>query len=111
MGRVVSRWLEKGRIVRIALSLLIWMVVCSAVSMTQYGLDKRWAKLGKRRIPEKTLLLTCLLGGWPGALLGGKVFRHKTVKKPYRQMFFLAVVGNMALFIGVTWVLWPLSEG
>lgn len=95
----------------LALYLLAWILLCSVVSFAQYGLDKRKARHAQRRIPEKTLLLTCLLGGWPGAMLGGKVFRHKTIKKSYRRMFFLAIAGNIAIIIGLAWVLWPMTQG
>ena len=43
-----------------------------------YGIDKSKARRGAWRIPEKTLFLLPLLGGSVGALLGMKVFRHKT---------------------------------
>ena len=42
------------------------------------GADKRRARLGKRRVPEKTLFLLAVLGGAPGGTLGMSVFRHKT---------------------------------
>ena len=48
------------------------------VTFTVYGIDKRKARRGAWRIPEKTLFLLPLLGGSVGALLGMKVFRHKT---------------------------------
>lgn len=40
--------------------------------------DKRQAKKKKYRISEKTLLLSALLLGGIGALLGMNIFRHKT---------------------------------
>ena len=43
-----------------------------------YGADKRRARKGKWRVPEKTLFLLPLLGGSVGALLGMRVFHHKT---------------------------------
>ncbi len=48
------------------------------VTFMVYGIDKRKARRGTWRIPEKTLFLLPLLGGSVGALLGMKVFRHKT---------------------------------
>lgn len=42
------------------------------------GADKRFAKSGHRRVPEKRLFLLALLGGAPGGLLGMYFFRHKT---------------------------------
>lgn len=45
-----------------------------------YGVDKGRARRGdsRRRIPEKTLLLTALALGGLGGLGGMLVFRHKT---------------------------------
>lgn len=42
------------------------------------GLDKLFAKLQKRRIPEKTLFLLAIIGGGLGGTLGMYSFRHKT---------------------------------
>ena len=37
-----------------------------------------------RRVPEKTLFLLSALGGSVGALLGMRVFRHKTLHRAFR---------------------------
>ncbi|MBR2895686.1 MAG: DUF1294 domain-containing protein [Oscillospiraceae bacterium] len=43
------------------------------------GDDKRRAKKkGARRIPEKTLFLSAVIGGSVGAIAGMQVFHHKT---------------------------------
>ena len=59
----------------------IGALVCLGVSLVllvTMGLDKRYAKTGHRRVPERRLFLLALLGGAPGGLLGMYAFRHKT---------------------------------
>ena len=71
----------------------------SALSFAAYGLDKR-ASLSKGwRIPESSLLVPGLLGGWPGAILGQQIFRHKTKKNVFRVRFWTSVVLNVILFV------------
>ena len=58
--------------------LLVWLAVINLLTFIVYGADKRRARNGKWRVPEKTLFLLPLLGGSIGALLGMRVFHHKT---------------------------------
>ena len=58
--------------------LLVWLTVINLLTFIVYGADKRRARKGKWRVPEKTLFLLPLLGGSIGALLGMRVFHHKT---------------------------------
>ena len=58
--------------------LLVWLAVINLLTFIVYGADKRRARKGKWRVPEKTLFLLPLLGGRIGALLGMRVFHHKT---------------------------------
>ena len=58
--------------------LLAWLAVINLLTFIVYGADKRRARKGKWRVPEKTLFLLPLLGGSIGALLGMRVFHHKT---------------------------------
>ena len=58
--------------------LLVWLAVINLLTFIVYGADKRRARRGKWRVPEKTLFLLPLLGGSIGALLGMRVFHHKT---------------------------------
>ena len=43
-------------------ALLIWLIAVNGATFALYGIDKRRAKKGRWRIPERTLLL-CLCWG------------------------------------------------
>ena len=58
--------------------LAVYLLAVNLAAFVLYGADKRRAKQGTWRIPEKTLFLLPLLGGSIGALLGMRVFHHKT---------------------------------
>ena len=58
--------------------LAVYLAVINLATFIVYGADKRCARKGKWRVPEKTLFLLPLLGGSVGALLGMRVFHHKT---------------------------------
>ena len=55
--------------------------------------------LGLGQLAQPMALLA-LLGGWPGAWLAQRCFRHKTVKPAFRRIFWLTVVGNLGLILG-----------
>jgi len=76
---------------------LIVVVVMSLVTFIAYWLDKRQAINGGRRVSERTLQLMAFLGGWPGALIAQRQFRHKIQKVPFRIVFWVLVV----LHIGI----------
>jgi uncharacterized membrane protein YsdA (DUF1294 family) len=71
----------------------------SAICFCSYALDKSAARRGERRTPESRLLVLGLLGGWPGAVLAQQWLRHKTVKQPFRQLFWCSVAVNLAGFV------------
>lgn len=62
------------------LPLLIgYLLLVNLWAFVLMGFDKRRAKQkGARRVRERTLFLSALLGGGLGALLGMWTFRHKT---------------------------------
>lgn len=58
--------------------LIGYLLLISILAFVLMGADKAKARRGVRRIPEKMLFLTALLGGSPGAVAGMYFFRHKT---------------------------------
>ena len=64
-----------------------------------YGIDKRKARRGQRRISEKTLLTVAALMGGPGALLGMFALRHKTKHAKFIIGVPLLLVLNIAVVI------------
>jgi uncharacterized membrane protein YsdA (DUF1294 family) len=78
--------------------------VMSVVCFTAYGLDKSRAGNGSRRVPEQTLHILSLLGGWPGALLGQRQFRHKTKKLSFLIVFWCVVLLHVAVVGTATYV-------
>lgn len=76
---------------------LAWIAALSCATFAAYGFDKRQAVTAGRRLPERTLHLLAFLGGWPGALVGQRLFRHKTAKTSFLIVFWLIVL----LHIGI----------
>ncbi len=72
---------------KILLIYLVAIAVMSLVSFIAYAWDKRQAVKGNWRVSEKALLLMTALGGSVGALLGSRLFRHKT-----KKWYFTAVI-------------------
>lgn len=68
--------------------------VLSGVAFVVYGADKAAAERGTWRTSESTLHLLVLAGGWPGALIAQRWFRHKTRKQPFRTVFWFTVIAN-----------------
>lgn len=69
-----------------------WYAVASVVAWSLYASDKRRAREGRWRVAETTLHLAEILGGWPGAFLAQRKFRHKTAKRSFQGGFWFAVV-------------------
>ncbi len=97
--------------------IVIEMILASALAIVLYWWDKRIARKNAgsavdptgstlpskgiqsrpRRIPERTLLILCLLGGWPGAWWASQKFRHKTQKRSFRIKFWISVALNVSI--------------
>lgn len=72
--------------------LTVWPAIASFVAYMANRSDKRRAERGAWRISESTLHLFELAGGWPGAYLSQRRFRHKTSKISYQAMFWSIVL-------------------
>ena len=63
---------------------IAYFLLVNIVAFIAFGVDKFKAKKIRSRIPEFTLLLLAAIGGSVGALLGMKVFRHKTLHAKFK---------------------------
>lgn len=73
-------------------NIVIYLILINIIAFLAMYIDKRKAKKGKRRIPEKTLFILVGLGGGIGGILGMYLFRHKTKKTRF-------VIGFPAILI------------
>jgi uncharacterized membrane protein YsdA (DUF1294 family) len=85
-------------------AVLTWIAVAcglsSVLTYIVYAIDKTAARQNRSRVPERTLHLMALCGGWPGALLAQQRLRHKTQKLRFQLVFWLT-----GLFqLGALWV-------
>ncbi|KAB0483267.1 MULTISPECIES: DUF1294 domain-containing protein [Vibrio] len=87
--------------------LLAWYLVIGVVTFFVYAKDKRAAINGNWRVPEKTLHIFSVAGGWLGALIAQDKLRHKTQKQPFRAIYWLTVFINVAAFV---WTLTPVGQ-
>ncbi|MBY6209928.1 DUF1294 domain-containing protein [Microbulbifer agarilyticus] len=81
---------------RYPIEMLYLIGMLSIFTILVYGRDKLAALTGRWRTSENTLHLLSFIGGWPGALLGQALFNHKTSKQPFRQIFWICVISNLA---------------
>jgi uncharacterized membrane protein YsdA (DUF1294 family) len=63
-----------------------------------FGIDKRRARRGERRLRERDLLGLAALGGTGGAYLGRWYFRHKTRKAGFSSALHLIAAIQLCLF-------------
>lgn len=78
---------------------LYYLLAINVAAFAAYGIDKYKARHDKWRITEATLLWLAALGGALGALLGMRVWHHKTkhwkfrILVPLLLVLWLAAVG------------------
>ena len=78
-------------------ALLYYLIVITIVTFLVYGIDKWKAKQGSWRISEASLLILAVIGGSIGALLGMRVWHHKTMHKKFKYGLPLILLVQIAL--------------
>lgn len=76
---------------------LAYVTLVSLMTFLDYRHDKQRARRGGRRVPESTLHFLGLIGGWPGAFLAQRQYRHKTVKASFQRTFRAIVLLHHAV--------------
>ena len=78
-------------------TIVYYLIALNIVTFFVYGIDKWKARQAKRRIREASLLCLAVLGGSIGALLGMKVWHHKTLHKKFKYGLPLILLAQTAL--------------
>jgi uncharacterized membrane protein YsdA (DUF1294 family) len=97
---------------------ITWLGSFSLITWAFYGWDKRVSELKtilqSWRIPEFTLNLITLLGGFLGAWVGREMFQHKSNVRRHRGMFALLIASTLLhillvirMLYGPPITLWP----
>ncbi len=84
--------------------LVILLLGFSLITYLMYAIDKTKAQNNHWRIPESTLQILSLAGGWPGALIAQQTLRHKSSK-----MSFIITLWAMVL-LSIFGYLWIITE-
>lgn len=95
--------MDRTTTILVALAIIAIMNIASFALM---GHDKKCARQGKRRVPEKALFLVAACFGGLGGVLGMKAFHHKT-RHWYFRVFFpvllalqiVAIAGGLYLYL------------
>lgn len=77
----------------------IYYICVNIIAFILYGLDKKYAREGRWRTPEKTLLGIAMIGGAAGAWIGMQTFRHKTKHMSFRMLVPLFAVVHVWMLV------------
>ncbi len=80
----------------VLLFIVFQVVSINFTTFVAYGIDKRAARRGDWRVPERDLHLLEFLGGWIGAWIAQRFFRHKTAKRSYQAIYKLMIIMEFA---------------
>ncbi|WP_079982551.1 DUF1294 domain-containing protein [Salmonella enterica] len=93
-GRDLKKCLELKRV-------YLQFLLANVLTLAIYGIDKTAARKTWRRVPESTLLVFGVVGGWPGAIVGQQLFRHKTQKQPFKTYFIVSVIVSIVVTVAI----------
>lgn len=79
--------------------ILIYFLSINVITFIMYGIDKLRAKKSWWRIPESTLLWFAVFGGSVGAILGMKVWHHKTLHKKFKYGVPAIIIAQVAVVL------------
>ena len=81
------------------INIIVYLLVINLIGLLIMYIDKRKAKYGRWRIPEKTLLIIAMLGGSIGTLSGMYLFRHKTQKLKFTLGFPTILISEIVIIV------------
>lgn len=85
-----------------ALLAIIIYAAINLISLLFYGADKRKAVDGKWRVRESTLLFLGFIGPF-GAVVGMKLFHHKTQKPKFKMNYFFLILHLLGILLLVSY--------
>ena len=74
----------------------VYLLATNLAAFFLMGIDKRRARWGKRRVPERTLFLPAVLAGRWAAHWGMRLFHHKTRHWYFRWGYPLLLILQLA---------------
>ncbi|PIE82203.1 MAG: DNA-binding protein [Cardiobacteriales bacterium] len=75
-----------------SIPLALSSLIISLLTAFLYAIDKHAAIHNKQRVPEASMHIAAMLGGWPGALIARPLLRHKTTKIRFIIFFWLSII-------------------
>ena len=88
---------------RTLLFIIIWLAAVSGLAIVLTLHNKRAARSGVRRVPERTLLLVCALGGSAAMLATMRVIRHKTKHAKFMVGIPVMIAAQIAVGVFAWW--------
>eukprot|EP00667_Euglena_gracilis_P034294 EG_transcript_59030 len=73
-----------------------YFATVNTIAVGLFWYDKRQAEQRRWRVPERTLQLSALVGGWMGGFIAIQRFRHKNKKQAFLTPYYAATGLNVA---------------